>query len=88
MEDMRKQIAREPPEGFLAWTAAMLADELGTHGFLYEQEWVDDWGLEILLDEWTTPQKCRMVRVQCSCCGYQDLFHYPGRATHRADGAD
>ena len=76
MEDMREQISREPPEGFLEWVARELAGELDTFGFLYEQEWAEDWGLEQLLDEWAKPRKRRMVRVECSCCGYRDLYHY------------
>lgn len=76
MEDMREQISRDPPEGFLEWAARELAGELDTFGFLYEQEWAEDWGLEQLLDEWAKPRKRRMVRVECSCCGYRDLYHY------------
>lgn len=76
MEDMREQISREPPEGFLEWAARELAGDLDTFGFLYEQEWAEDWGLEQLLDEWAKPRKRRMVRVECSCCGYRDLYHY------------
>ena len=64
MEDMREQISREPPEGFLEWVARELAGELDTFGFLYEQEWAEDWGLEQLLDEWAKPRKRRMVRVE------------------------
>ena len=78
MEDLRNLIPREPPEGFLMWAAKTLAGDLDTFGFLYQQEWVTDWGLEYLLDEWATPRKRRMVRVHCSCCGYDDLYH-PGR---------
>lgn len=76
MEDVRKLVPRTPPEGFLTWAADVLRDRLDTHGFLYEQEWVEDCGLEVLLDEYAHPRKRRMVRVQCSCCGYQDLYHY------------
>ena len=78
MEDLRSLIPREPPEGFLPWAAKTLAGELDTFGLLYQQEWVTDWGLEYLLDEWAAPRKRRMVRVHCSCCGYDDLYH-PGR---------
>lgn len=80
MRDVRKLIPREPPEGLLAWAAQELAGQLDTHGMIYEQEWVDDWGLEVLLDEWAKPRKRRMVRVECSCCGHQDLYH-PGKIT-------
>ena len=76
MEDVRKLVPRRPPEGFLDWAAAVLQGELDTHGFLYEQEWVEDWGLEQLLDEYARPRKRKMVRVECSCCGYQELYHY------------
>ena len=76
MEDVRKLVPRTPPEGFLAWAANVLSGELDTHGLLYEQEWVEDWGLEVMLDEYARPRKRRMVRVQCSCCGHQDLYHY------------
>lgn len=73
---MRKLIPREPPEGFLEWAAKELCGDLDTYGMLYEQEWVEDWGLEQLLDEYARPRKRRMVRVECSCCGYRDLYHY------------
>ena len=76
LRDVRKQIPREPPEGFLEWAAKEFAGDLDVHGMLYEQEWVEDWGLEQVLDEWARPRKLRMVRVECSCCGYQDLYHY------------
>ena len=80
MVDVRKLIPREPPEGFLAWAAETMAGELDTYGMLYEQEWVEDWGLDMILDEWAKPRKRRMVRVECSCCGYRDLYHY-GKVT-------
>lgn len=76
LRDVRKQIPREPPEGFLEWAAKEFAGDLDVHGMLYEQEWVEDWGLEQVLDEWARPRKLRMVRVECSCCGYRDLYHY------------
>ena len=76
MEDVRKLVPRRPPEGFLDWAAAVLQGELDTHGFLYEQEWVEDWGLDVILDEYARPRKRKMVRVECSCCGYQELYHY------------
>ena len=76
MRDLRKLVPREPPEGFLEWAAKELYGELDTYGMLYEQEWVEDWGLEQLLDEYARPRKRRMVRVECSCCGYRDLYHY------------
>lgn len=76
MEDVRKLVPREPPEGLLEWAAKELCGSLDTYGMLYEQEWAEDYGLDFLLDEWASPRKRRMVRVQCSCCGYQDLYHY------------
>ena len=76
MRDLRKLIPRKPPEGFLEWAAKELCGDLDTYGMLYEQEWVEDWGLEQLLDESAMPRKRRMVRVECSCCGYRDLYHY------------
>ena len=76
MRDLRKLIPRKPPEGFLEWAAKELCGDLDTYGMLYEQEWVEDWGLEQLLDEYARPRKRRMVRVECSCCGYRDLYHY------------
>lgn len=45
--DLCKLVPREPPEGFLAWASRELS--LDTCGMVYEQEWVDDWGLEQLL---------------------------------------
>ena len=82
---MRKLVPREPPEGFLAWAAKELCGDLDTHGMVYEQEWTADFGLEQVLDEWTKPRKRRMVRVECSCCGYRDLYHY-GRASNSSYG--
>ena len=76
MEDVRNLVPRTPPDGFLTWAADALRDELDTRGFLYEQEWVEDWGLDFILDEWAKPRKRRLVRVQCSCCGYQELYQY------------
>ena len=76
MRDFRKLIPREPPEGFLEWAAKELCGALDTYGMLYEQEWVEDWGLEQVLDEYARPRKRRMVRVECSCCGYRDLYQY------------
>lgn len=76
VRDFRKLIPREPPEGFLEWAAEELCGSLDTYGMLYEQEWVEDWGLDLLLDELAKPRKRRMVRVECSCCGYRDLYHY------------
>lgn len=76
VRDFRKLIPREPPEGFLEWAAKELCGSLDTYGMLYEQEWVEAWGLDLLLDELAKPRKRRMVRVECSCCGYRDLYHY------------
>lgn len=76
VRDFRKLIPREPPERFLEWAAKELCGSLDTYGMLYEQEWVEDWGLDLLLDELAKPRKRRMVRVECSCCGYRDLYHY------------
>lgn len=76
VRDFRKLIPRKPPEGFLEWAAKELCGSLDTYGMLYEQEWVEDWGLDLLLDELAKPRKRRMVRVECSCCGYRDLYHY------------
>ena len=76
VRDFRKLIPREPPEGFLEWAAKELCGSLDTYGMLYEQEWVEDWGLDLLLDELAKPRKRRMVRVECSCCGSRDLYHY------------
>lgn len=72
--DLCKLVPREPPEGFLEWASRELP--LDTFGMVYEQEWVEGWGLEQVLDEWARPRKRRMVRVACSCCGYQDFYHY------------
>lgn len=76
MEDVRKLVSRTPPDGFLSWAAEILQVDLNTHGFLYELEWVEDYGLDVMLDEWARPRKRKMVRVQCSCCGHLDLYHY------------
>ena len=76
MRDVRKLVPREPPDGFLSWAEEALGGSLDTHGLLYAQEWTEDCGLEVLLDEWAGPRKRRMVRTRCSFCGHEELLHY------------
>ena len=75
MQDVRKLVPREPPDGFLTWVENHV-DTLEAHGLIYTQEWVEDCGLEVLLDEWSGPRKRRMVRTKCSFCGHEELLHY------------
>ena len=67
MEDVRKLVPREPPEGLLEW-AAERCPELDRDGLLMETVWARDWSLETVLDEWARDRKVRAVRVQCSAC--------------------
>ncbi len=43
-------------------------------GLVYESVWVQDFGVEILLDEMAGPRKRKVVEVRCSCCGETRCF--------------
>ena len=74
--DCRALVPRTPPEGLLGWARKELSEDLNRHGLLYQAEWVQDWGLEQLLDEGAKPRKVKMVRVACSCCGEIQLLQW------------
>lgn len=74
--DCRALVPRTPPAELWAWARKELSEDLNRHGLLYQAEWVQDWGLEQLLDEGAKPRKVKMVRVACSCCGESQLLHW------------
>lgn len=67
MERVEKLVSRTSPEGLTDW--APVRDGLECWGLVYEAVWVQDNGLEVLLDEWARPRKRKVVEVRCSCCG-------------------
>lgn len=67
MERVTKLVSRTPPEGLTDW--APVRDDLEYWGLVYEAVWVQDNGLEVLLDEGARPRKRKAVEVRCSCCG-------------------
>lgn len=67
MERVAKLVSRTPPEGLTDW--APVRDDLEYWGLVYEAVWVQDNGLEVLLDEGARPRKRKAVEVRCSCCG-------------------
>lgn len=64
---MERLVSRTPPEGLTDW--APVRDDLEYWGLVYEAVWVQDNGLEVLLDEGARPRKRKAVEVRCSCCG-------------------
>ena len=95
MEDVRKLVPREPPEGLLEW-AAERCPELDRDGLLMETVWARDWSLETVLDEWARDRKVRAIRVKCSACTESALLwrardgygHYGFVQDWDADGPD
>lgn len=67
MERVAKLVSRTPPEGLTDW--APVRDDLEYWGLVYEAVWIQENGLEVLLDEWARPRKRKAVEVRCSCCG-------------------
>lgn len=67
MERVAKLVPRTPPEGLTDW--APVREDLEYWGLVYEAVWVQDNGLEAMLDEWARPRKRKAVEVRCSCCG-------------------
>ncbi len=67
MENIARLVSREPPEGLTSWRP--VREALEVDGLVYEAVWIEDYGLEQLLDEWARPRKVKMVEVRCSCCG-------------------
>lgn len=74
--DLRGLVPRIPPEGLRAWTLQHCKKELERYGLVYEVEYVQDYGLLQMLDEYSRPKKVKMVRVTCSCCGESMLLHW------------
>ncbi len=67
MERLAKLVSRTPPEGLTDWVP--VRDDLEYWGLVYDAVWVQDNGLEFLLDEGARPRKRKAVEVRCSCCG-------------------
>ena len=83
--DYRRLVSREPPAGLREWTLKHFGPELERFGRVYEVEYVKDYGLLQILDEWAEPRKIKMVRVTCSCCGESALLHW-GKVPTRGYG--
>lgn len=73
MKDVRELVPRTPPEGLLEW-AAERHKELDQDGLLIETEWVEDYRLEVILDEWAQRKKVRAIRATCSACKESGLL--------------
>ena len=82
LADYCSLVPREPPEGLREWTLKNFGSELARCGLVYEVEYVKDYGLSQMLDEWAEPKKIKMVRVTCSCCGESTLLHWGKAQTH------
>lgn len=67
MERVARLVSRTPPEGLTDW--APVRDDLEYWGLVYEAVWIQENGLEVLLDEWARPRKRKAVEVRCSYCG-------------------
>lgn len=76
VRDYRALVPREPPEGLREWVLETCRDELDCHGLLYEAEYVEDWGLDFLVDPQAKPRKTKVVRVTCSSCGKSLLLNW------------
>ncbi len=74
--DYRQLVPREPSEGLREWVLDTCRSELDRSGLVYEIEYVRDYGLLQVLDEWAEPKKIKMVRVTCSCCGESLLLDW------------
>lgn len=82
VQDYRPLIPREPPAGLWEWALETYGAELDRFGLIYEVEYVKDYGLLQMLDEWAKPRKTKMVRVICSCCGESMLLNWGYDAAH------
>lgn len=80
--DYRSLVPRTPPEGLREWVLKNCRSELDRHGLVYEVEYVQDYGLCRLLDEWAESRKIKMVRVTCSCCGESTLLNWGKDEAH------
>ena len=80
--DYRQLVPREPPEGLREWALDTCRSELDRSGLVYEIEYVRDYGLLQVLDEWAEPKKIKMVRVTCSCCGGSLLLDWTKDEKH------
>jgi len=72
MDKITQLVSLEPPEGLTSWTPVQ--EGLEFYGLVYEAVWIEDYGLEQLLDEGAKPRKVKMVEVRCSCCGEARTF--------------
>ena len=74
--DYRALVPRKPPEGLREWALKTRAGKPDRHGLVYEVEYVQDYGLPLMMDEGAKPRKIKMVRVTCSCCGESILLNW------------
>ncbi len=82
VKDYRPLVPRTPPDGMRGWVSYACRGELERHGLVYEVEYVQDYGLLQVLDEWAEPRKIKMVRVTCSCCGGSLLLNWAKDERH------
>lgn len=84
MKRVANLVSRTPPEGLTDWTP--VRDDLEYWGLVYEAVWVQDNGLEVLLDEWARPRKRKAVEVHCSCCGESRIMPWAKIADEQHGG--
>lgn len=81
MENIARLVSRKPPEGLASWPPVQ--DALEIHGLVYEAVWIEDYGVEQLLDAWAKPRKIKAVEVRCSCCGEARTLPWTKTDNHR-----
>lgn len=67
MENVAKLVSRKPPKGLT--DCELVRDGLKRWGLVYEAVWIQDCGLEFLLDPLARFRKKKVVEIRCSCCG-------------------
>lgn len=82
VKDYRPLVPSTPPEGMREWATVRFREHLERSGLIYEVEYVQDYGLLQMLDEWAEPRKIKMVRVTCSCCGGSLLLNWAKDERH------
>lgn len=81
MEKVARLVSRTPPEGLTDWSP--VRDDLEYWGLVYEAVWVQDNGLEAMLDEWARPRKRKAVEIRCSCCGESRIMPWAKTESQR-----
>lgn len=80
--DYRPLISRKPPADLREWALEHCEPGYDRHGLIYEVAYAEDYGLVQFLDERAKPQKTKMVRVTCSCCGESTLLNWGKDQAH------